>query len=1110
MPGIFLYSGNRLEVLADRFAEQLQNDPLPPLKKEIILVQSSGMARWLAMATATRLNIWANCECPFPNAFIRNIYRMIMPEISISSPFDRKLMTWHLMDILPELLDNPKFKKIRHYLESDDGLKLYQLADEIADLFDQYTLYRPDMILGWEANSFTVPTEYAWQPYLWTCLVKRLLADKDKFTAHRARLLKYFEEKIQAPELNTTGLPTRVNLFGVSSLPPYHLSVLASLAHHIDLHLFIMNPCMEFWFDIVADRDIVKISRQTSSTQEKLHLEQGNSLLSSMGHLGRDFLAMVQNLDCQEMELFQKPASKNLLSFIQQDILLLNGVDNNLHRISDKKMISDRDISVVFQSCHSSMREVEILHDQIMNILDRENAAESVEPVEPRDILVMAPDINEYAPLIRAIFGPERSPGIKMPHTISDQSIWNTSIYINSFFEILSLLKGRFSSMDILGLLKRKSVKNRFSIHDHDIPIIEKWIHDTRICWGVDSEHREKFNLPDYGENTWRAGLDRLLLGFATPGGNSRLFKEILPYDPIEGNVADLLGNFIDYIEVLFSFIEVIQQKHTPTEWFKILLHIKEKLLLADESTMEDENLLQHSLHGLKKIESRSSFKAKVPISVIQSYLSDTLDERYANMSGTAGFLSGGITFCSMLPMRAIPFKIICLLGMNEGKYPRSGRKRSFDLMALEPRRGDRSRRYDDRYLFLETILSARERLYISFKGQSLEDGSHTPPSVLVNELMDYIEQGYEIKNRDNEHVDIIRHLSTNHRLQPFHPDYFDSTDDSVKKLFSYSLENCAAAIALTSSSSSTPPAPISLPVPDESFKEIYINELNGFFSHPVRYFLTKRVGIAPLQESKNFNISEPFSIAGLDRYKLENDILKQLIAKQDPVELYRINKAEGILPHGKLGEVKFTQIVNSVRSFKKKIFPLLAHENPENLEIDLAVNGFNVSGQLKNITEKGLVLYRFATIKPQDMLRGWIHHLLLNKIKQDATSYPPQNTYLAGKDRIIQYNPVPEDNNYLEQLLDLYWQGLSEPLHFFPRTSYAFARHIDRGSSDLAAMQKAEIEWNGNSLYLPAEKNDPYNYLCFKGNDPAEALFMDQAKRIFLPIFEYQVSYTE
>jgi exodeoxyribonuclease V gamma subunit len=1110
MAGIHLYSGNRLETLADAFADLLHTKPLPPFQKETILIQSRGMARWLATETAARINIWANCDCPFPNTFIRHIYKLLLPDMPTESPFAKEYVLWHMMDILPEVMHEPHFKTVASYLESGNELKLYQLSYETADLFDQYTIFRPEMILEWEKNSKKLSAEHVWQSSVWRRLVDRLRKNSQSPEFHRAKLLQLFEEKITDPVFDKTILPTRVSIFGISSLPPYHLKVLALLAHHIDLHFFIMNPCREFWFDIIADRDIVKISRQKAASHDALHLSQGNALLASMGHLGRDFLAMLQEFHFEDHDLYTDPGNNLLLASIQQDILYLRENPPLSHEPThNKKKTAASDASLVFHSCHSPMREVEILHDQLLELF---NTVDADNTVEPRDILVMAPEIDEYAPLVKAVFDAESISHHKIPYTISDQSIRETSKYIETFLNILSLPQSRFSSIDVLGILETEAVRNRFTINNEDLVIIENWIRETRICWGVDQDHKKNLELPPFRENTWLAGLDRLLLGYAMSGHGQELFEDILAYDHIEGNVTSLLGKFLDFTETLFSLTETLQQVHTLTEWSEILLETKDRLLLADEKSEAVDRVLHHLLYRLREFQNSTFFTKKIGLGVIRSFLIRSLDERFSPIAGGPGFLAGGVTFCSMLPMRAIPFKVICLLGMNDGLYPRSGRRKSFDLMAIAPKRGDRSKRYDDRYLFLETLLSAREKLSISFVGQSIQDGSKRPPSVLVSELMNYIDQGYTWQNKQDESFPALSdRLTTTHHLQPFHPDYFNShTDVRQQNLFSYSAENCEAARAMISKHLEKKPAfSDPLPPPPQEFRHIALHDLIRFFSHPARYLLVNIVGIAPIEKNLALDTSEPFVLQGLARYKLENEILELLLKGQDCDALYHIKKAAGELPHGITGKVYFTQMVSDLQFFCNKLSGVIRGLELKRQQVTLAIGDYTLTGLIDNVTSIGLMQYRYATIKPKDIIRSWICHLALNSTNGSGASEDGVSTFYAGKEGLYKLSPAAESTHYLEELLELYWQGITEPLCFFPQTSFVFAKEFHKGKNEQDALYKAAIAWEGNNFNKKGEKNDPYNLLCYKNMDLSNPLFKEQAKKVFLPALSHQEKYS-
>lgn len=1105
MPGIHLYNGNKLETLTDAFAELLQDEPLPPLTEEIILVQSRGMARWLAMETAVRLNIWANCSCPFPNTFIHSVFTQLLPDIPVESPFEKDPTLWHLMAVLPAVMSQAHYSLVRSYLESGDDLKLYGLAADMADLFDQYSLYRPGMILDWEAASASIPAEHAWQAHLWCSLKDRLRQHCDGPVYHRARLLELFEKKIKAPDFNPALLPQRVSVFGISSLPPYHLRVLAGLARHIDIFFFVMNPCREYWFDIIADRDIGKISHTAAISPETLHLSRGNSLLASMGHLGRDFMAMLQDICTDEAELFEDPGSATLLQQIQQDILYLRDTAPPGSRDHDKRKVSTTDNSLVFHSCHSPMREIEVLHDQLLELF---NTATGEVPLEPRDVLVMAPDIDLYAPLVRAVFDGVNRKHPKIGYTIADQPIRKTSRYLEAFFSILLLPQGRFTSIDVFEILESQPVKNRFSISDEDLVTIEKWLRDTRICWGIDGEHKKNLRLPSHRENTWRAGLDRLLLGYALAGGEKSLFAGILPYDRFGGNDTVLLGSFLDFTHILFSLAELLQEQHSIAAWADILLQAKEDLLLADAASEVEERSLHQLMYRLKDLESQTGYSTKVSLRVIRSFLLRSLDERFSPLTGSAGFLAGGVTFCSMLPMRAIPFKAIFLLGMNDGLYPRTGRKRSFDLMISEPRRGDRSRRYDDRYLLLETILSARNKLSISFVGQSIQDNTRQSPSVLVSELLSYIDHGFRgDAGRAEAAAPLSEILTTYHHLQPFHPDYFNPQGGpGSEKFFSYSAENCQAAEALLAGPQKGAPLfPSSNELLPEQLAEVELADLISFFSHPARHLLVKVVGMAPIEENQLLETSEPFTLEGLAKYRLENAIVECLLQHEGCDTLFAVKKAAGELPHGEMGRVWFNQLVNELQPFCTLVSELLAGMERQQVPVDLIVGATRITGRLSGVTPLGLLLYRHAQLKPRDIIRAWISHLVLNSLPLEELPGRGTSTYQADIGSVYRYTPAATGSSHLAVLIDLYQEGTRAPLPFFPDTSHVFAAEIHRGKVGEEALEKAMVRWEGDRFRSQGEKNNPYNRLCWNNVAFPEKLFMRLAETVFLPALEHR-----
>ncbi|MFN2365060.1 MAG: exodeoxyribonuclease V subunit gamma, partial [Desulfurivibrionaceae bacterium] len=741
---LYLYTSNRLEKLAAVFAELVAADPLPPLIPETVILQSGGMARWLNMRLAERLGVSANIVFPFPNGFVGDLFETLLPESASSRKLDKRMLQWQLMRVLPELLGRPEFQVLEDYLAGDRDLKRYQLAGRLADLFDQYTIFRPEMILDWEEGGGD-----SWQALLWRELITR--EDCLAGVANRARLQKQSLEILDRPSPATAAAPSRLTVFGLSTIPPYYLKIFAALARELDVHIFFLNPCREYWGDIVSEKTMARLSGRHPAGAE-LYLTQGNPLLASTGLQGRELLSLLLEFDfAGELEPFVEPGAEQgadcMLTAVQGDILDLRDGSPRPGR-----ELADDDRSIMVHSCHSPMRELEVLHDQLLGMF------EEFADLGPHEIIVMTPDIEAYGPLIDALFGSRKVvDGRNLPFSIADRSLKREGTLFNAFLHLLELAGGRMEVSRVMAALEKEPVRGRFALSLKDLELIEKWITGVNIRWGIDGEDRRRLGLPATVENTWRFGIDRLLLGYAMLGRNRRDFAGIMPFDDLEGGQVETLGRFLDFATGLFTHVRRLNGKRSLADWADILLVIFRGFLeVADEQEGEGQFIVG-ALSGLREVEAGGDFGGEVEFDVVMA----ELQEIGRSDSLTSGFLAGGITFCEMLPMRAVPFKVVCLLGMNAQAFPRPTIPPAFDLISANPRAGDRSRRKDDRYLFLESILSARQCLYLSYVGQSVRDGSSLPPSVLVSELIEYLAGRFEVEKE---------RIMTSHPLQPFSP----------------------------------------------------------------------------------------------------------------------------------------------------------------------------------------------------------------------------------------------------------------------------------------------------------------------------------------------------
>ncbi|MBW2330485.1 MAG: exodeoxyribonuclease V subunit gamma [Deltaproteobacteria bacterium] len=1062
-----LFTSNRLEILAEALSEVLRTPLASPLDEEIIVIQSKGMERWVSTELARHHGICANIRFPFPNAFVYEVFGKVIQDLPERSPFDPKIMTWKIMGLLPSCVRLPGFDSLGGYLGDAVGhLKLFQVSERIADTFDQYLLFRPETILGWERNK-----EDHWQAVLWRELVK----EDEK--GHRAGLGKAFLEAVEKSSTEIKGLPERISVFGISALPRFHMQIFAALSRFTQVNLFLMNPCREYWGDIVSDREMKRTldrERTQDVTPEELHLEKGNSLLASMGALGRDFFDLVNEFNSEEISSFQEPGEDNLLLCIQSDILNLRDRDQG----SDgKKLVAQDDTSIRIHSCHSPMREIEVLHDRLLEMFEKDPS------LLPRDVLVMTPDIETYCPYVQAVFDVPANDPRRIPFSIADRSVRKESQIIGTFLSILDLCGSRFGAPQVLAILESRAVQRKFGLSEADFELIRKWVNDTRIRWGIDEKSRSELDLPPFPENTWKAGLERLLLGYAMPGHDENMFGGVLPYDHVEGSEASVLGKFLEFADRLFADVTSLDQPRTLNEWSKTLTELLEGLFLADEDTESETLLIRRTLEDLGDTKEISGFDEEIDIRVIKSHLGSYLEKEGFGF----GFIAGGVTFCAMLPMRSIPFKVICLVGMNGDAYPRQSKPLGFDLMAKNPKPGDRSRRHDDRYLFLEAILSAREKLYISYVGQSIQDNTLIPPSVLVSELMDYTEEGFKIEGEK-----ILDHIITKHRLQAFSPKYFKKN----KKLFTYSEANCQAAECILKTRQA--PVPFiskGLSDPEQEWKTVDLDRLCSFFGNPAKFLLNRRLGIYLEERASILEERETFDVKGLEKYLLEQTLVERKFLGRELEDFLPVAKASGGLPHGTIGECIYDSLSHGVKRFVEMTEPNMQGTKLEPLEIDLSISRFRVTGRIDAIYPERLIQYRYANVKPKDRLKVWIHHLALNCLKVD--DYPrtsmlvglrptgPEPVWIAWE-----YSPVEDSEEILGKLLEKYWEGLIRPVHFFPKSSWEYAQMVlERNKSEEEALLKARTTWAGSD-YHRGECEDAYYQLCFGNTDPLDSEF--------------------
>lgn len=1119
-----VYHSNRLDVLEALMEFIVERERLDdPFEPEMILVQSTGMAQWLQMTLSQKFGIAANIDFPLPASFIWDMFVRVLPEIPKESAFNKRSMSWKLMTLLPQLLDREDFTLLRHYLTDDsDKRKLFQLSSKAADLFDQYLVYRPDWLAQWEAGHLVegLGEAQAWQAPLWKALVE-YTHELGQPRWHRANLYQRFIETLESATTCPPGLPSRVFICGISALPPVYLQALQALGKHIEIHLLFTNPCRYYWGDIKDPAYLAKLltrQRRHSFEDRELPLfrdsenagqlfnsdgeqDVGNPLLASWGKLGRDYIYLLSDLEnSQELDAFVDVTPDNLLHNIQSDILELEnravaGVNlEEFSRSDNKRPLDPQDGSITFHVCHSPQREVEVLHDRLLAMLEEDPT------LTPRDIIVMVADIDSYSPFIQAVFG--SAPADRyLPYAISDRRARQSHPVLEAFISLLSLPDSRFVSEDVLALLDVPVLAARFDITEEGLRYLRQWVNESGIRWGIDDDNVRELELPATGQHTWRFGLTRMLLGYAMESAQGE-WQSVLPYDESSGLIAELVGHLASLLMQLNIWRRGLAQERPLEEWLPVCRDMLNAFFLPDAETEAAMTLIEQQWQAIIAEGLGAQYGDAVPLSLLRDELAQRLDQERISQR----FLAGPVNICTLMPMRSIPFKVVCLLGMNDGVYPRQLAPLGFDLMSQKPKRGDRSRRDDDRYLFLEALISAQQKLYISYIGRSIQDNSERFPSVLVQELIDYIGQshylpGDEALNCDESEARVKAHLTCHHTRMPFDPKNYQPGN-----LQSYAREWLpAASQAGKAHSEFVQPLPFTLP------ETVPLETLQRFWAHPVRAFFQMRLQVNFRTEDSEIPDTEPFILEGLSRYQINQQLLNALVEQDDAERLFRRFRAAGDLPYGAFGEIFWETQCQEMQQLADRV--IACRQPGQSMEIDLACNGVQITGWLPQVQSDGLLRWRPSLLSVAQGMQLWLEHLVYC-----ASGGNGESRLFLRKDGEWRFPPLAAEQalHYLSQLIEGYREGMSAPLLVLPESGGAWLKTCydaenDAMLDDESTLQKARSKflqaYEGNMMVRGEGDDIWYQRLWRQLTPETMEAIVKQSQRFLLPLFRFNQS---
>lgn len=1071
-----LFHAPDLETLGELACKLLAQPLSEPLAPALVVVPSQGMGRWLTLQLARSTGIAMQLEVQLPAKFVWDVSRLVLGQLPEQSAFSPSSLTWRLYDWLCEPEHCAQAPRLAHYLAGGDERRRLSLAVKIADVFDQYLLYRDDWLAAWERNELLdLGPDEGWQALLWRELTK-------DGHPHRARLLDELLQRLHTPE-PIAGLPERVVVFGISSLPPHHLRVLEGLARHCEVILFALNPCREAWGEI---RDIRELAKRPELHPDEWYLDVGNPLLASLGKQGRDFFDSLFSLASgeggQETGLYSEDADlhdSSLLQALQNDILRLR-----TRQPEERLQLRADDRSLEVHCAHSPLREVEILHDQLL-------ARFAANPqLTPDQVVVLTPDIERYAPYIEAVFAPRE--GVpRIPFSLADRSLRAETPLIEAFLSLLALPDSRFTAEEVLTWLEQPALAAKAGIDADDLPLLRDWLSSAGVRWGRDGEHRQQLGLPADAAFTWRQGLDRLLLGFAAPpqlaAGHAPLLADSWPLDALEGARAQLLGRLVAFVERLAALAQTLQRQRSLGDWADTLQGLIDELF--DEREAGDTLLLlSKACAALREQALAAGIERPLELALIRQQLTAALEQG----SGASGFLTGAVTFCTMVPMRSLPFALVCLLGLDDGALPRRTPAAGFDLIGQKPRHGDRARRLDDRYLLLETLLSARQGLYLSYVGRDPRSNAVLPPSVLISELLDVVDLTSVAANGSAS-----AQITHQHPLQPFAPGNFASAAHA-----GFAAPWFRAAQRLSEPVVPAPAFASRLAAPDADWLTIEPSQLLHCFKHPARYLLEQRLGLHLAQGTEVLAGDEPFSVEWTSQHGLRQLALQAIEQNWTEPQERTVAAASGWLPVGELGQAYWGQIRGPIRAFAPTLFDERPAEAAQPLLVDITLAGVRIHGWLEGVTDEGLFDYRLRDLGAWELAPFWLRHLLLNcaatpGIRRDSRLLSPKSEWRLG--------PLANPLELLQPWLEAYQSALCEPLPLLAKCSVGFAkkwRNPGRKEPIDAARGEAALMWQGNE-HMSGEGDDPWNALAFRDREVLDERFEALAEQLYGPALD-------
>lgn len=1064
---LVLHRAERADLLADMLGELLA-DPLPdPMVAEVVSVPTRGVERWLTQQLAGRLGrregradgICANVAFPFPGSLVRRLLAEAGGEDPATSPWAPERLAWPLLEVVDAHLDEPWLAPLADHLRSDgagEGRRLGAVR-HLADLFDRYGVHRPELVLAWaRGDDSGTPQSAAWQAALWRRLRDRLgVASPAEQVRERCDRLRRGDGAL--------GVPDRVCLFGLTRLPGSHLEVLAALGDVRDVHLFLLHPSPALW-DRLEGTGLPPGGRARRADDSGDRVR--HPILASWGRDAREMQLVLSAEAARDEHRPLTGAPRTLLERLQHDIrqdvpppgaAVPGAVDARL-------VLDPSDESVQVHACHGRARQVEVARDAVLHLL-------AARPdLEPRDVILLCPDVETFAPLVDAAFacapGDANAGGgaalPRLPVRVADRSLRQTNPLFELATVLVDLAAARVTASQVLDLAGRPPVRRRFGLGEDDLRRLERWVAASGIRWGIDAAHRAPFGLAAVAANTWSAGLDRLAVGAAMAEEGGRRFAAVLPLDDVPPGDLALVGRLAELVDRIDEAVAALSAPKPIEAWCAALAGAVDACGATTEADAWQRAQLGRVLHEVLEEATGPTGPSEVALS--RGELAALLGDRLQGRPSRANFRTGEVTLCTLVPMRAVPHRVVVLLGIDDGVFPRSGARDGDDLLLVEPRVGERDPRSEERQLLLDALLSATEHLVITYSGRDERTNLQRPPAVPVGELLEAIDATAVAADGTSAAAAVLVH----HPLQPFDRRNFTVGALRPGRPFGFDPTGYHGAEALAGARSRRP-AFLGAPLPALDCSTVDLVDLERFPQHPVGAFLRRRLGFVPTETDGPLDDALPVDLDGLATWAVGDRLLAARLDGVDLDEAAAAERARGTLPPGALAEAVLEPVLAAVETIARTS----GIEGPGDVtpvDVTLA-SGTRLVGAVADLHGDVLRRAAYSRLAGGHRLLSWLRLLAVSATDPAR----PFSAVTVGRVATVDKDAPAEvtvatlgplgrtpaerlaaAHRHLEVLVDLYRRGVCEPLPLYPKTSLAWAEAIRRGRDPVRAARDA------------------------------------------------------